>query len=103
MFELNEKQYELKFNTGRVKLIEKALGGESVTHAMLDNDGMMSLTAVTTMFQYGLKEVGADVFVAPKTAGEICEEFMRRDGYVSAVREIQLQMKADMGFLFRQP
>ena len=101
MFDIGEKQYELKFNTGRAKLIEKALGGDSITHAMLGNDGMMSITAVETFFSYGLKEAGADVFVAPKFAEELCEQYMNENGYLDTVQLIQRQVKEDLGFLFR--
>ena len=99
MLEINGKQYELKFNTGRIKLVEKALGGESVTHAMLTNDGMMSLTSIEAMFSYGLKEAGSDTFCKPKEAAELCEAYMQEKGYVAA---LQVQMKEDMGFLFRR-
>ena len=102
MLEINGKQYELKFNTGRIKLVEKALGGESVTHAMLTNDGMMSLTSIEAMFSYGLKEAGSDTFCKPKEAAELCEAYMQEKGYVAAVQALQSQMKEDMGFLFRR-
>jgi hypothetical protein len=74
MFEVSGKEYELKYSTSRVKLIEKQLDGESATHAMLGNDGMMSLTAVEAFYKFGLKEAGADAFVVPAKAVEVCNQ-----------------------------
>lgn len=101
MFTIGEKNYELKFNLARVKNIEKALGGESVTHAMLNNDGMMSVTAVLTMFAYGLIEVGTDAVVLPNIGQALGEQYMAEAGYAAAVRAIQEAVKRDLGFLFR--
>lgn len=101
MFTIGDKQYELKFNVARVKNIEKALGGESITHALLTNDGLMSITAVLTMFAYGLIEVGSDAVVMPKVGQELCEQYMAETSYSAAVRAIQEAVKRDLGFLFR--
>lgn len=101
MFTIEGKEYELKFNIGRARLIEKELGGESLAHAMLGNDGMMTLNSVIACFRYGLKEVGADAFCAPKDAGELCEKYMSEVGYVTAIQEIQKEAKESLGFLFQ--
>ena len=101
MFTVNEKNYELKFNLKRVSNIEKALGGESVAHAMLSNDGMMSVTAILVFFAYGVIEVGSDAVVMPKVGQEIAEAYLSEYGYASAVKEIQEAVKRDLGFLFR--
>lgn len=98
---INGKEYEIKMNLGRARLVEKALDGESVTHALLGNEGMMSLTALTTFWKYGLKEVGADAFVAPAEAITLCETYMEEHGYTAAVNEVQRAVGRDMGFLFR--
>ena len=82
-------------------MIEKALGGESITHAMLTNDAMMSITAVEAFFAYGLKEDGSDVFIMPKFATELCEKYMSENGYTATVKQIQDAVKRDMGFLFQ--
>lgn len=101
MFEVAGKEYELKFSTPRVKLVEKQLDGESATHALLSNDCMMSLTAVEAFYRYGLKEAGADAYVTPNKAVEICNEYMEEHGYTAAVTRIQEAMVRDMGFLFQ--
>ena len=101
MFKINDKDYELRFNLKRVSNIEKALGGESVTHAMLNNDGMMSVTAIMVFFAYGLIEVGTDAVVVPSVGQQLCEQYMSENGYASAVRVIQEAVKRDLGFLFR--
>ena len=46
MFEHNGKNYVLKFNIGRLKMIENASGGKSSMSMMLsDNSGLMSINA----------------------------------------------------------
>ena len=58
MFEHNGKNYVLKFNIGRLKMIENAAGGKSSMSMMLaDNSGLMSITATEAFFSYGLKEM----------------------------------------------
>lgn len=101
MFEVAGKEYELKYSTPRVKLIEKQLDGESATHAMIGNDGMMSLTALEVFYKFGLKEAGSDAYVAPAKAVEICNQYMEEHGYTAAVTRIQEAMVRDMGFLFQ--
>lgn len=94
MFEHNGKNYVLKFNIGRLKMIENAAGGKSSMSMMLaDNSGLMSVTAIEAFFSYGLKEDGADAFTAPNKAKEICDELIEEKGYVAVVRMIQKQYR----------
>lgn len=102
MFTINEKEYELKFNISRCKLIEKSIGKSVVAALALGNDYQMSLADIDAMFRFGLKEAGADVFVMPKQASEICEQYMEENGYTKTVALLIKQMVSDMGFLFRQ-
>lgn len=102
MFEHNGKNYVLKFNIGRLKMIENASGGKySMSMMLSDNSGLMSINATETFFAYGLKEEGADAFTAPNKAREICDEIIETKGYVAVVGLIQKQLQADCPFLFR--
>lgn len=101
MFTINDKNYELKFTLKRASNIEKALGGESIAHAMLSNEGMMSITAIMVFFAYGLIEVGSDAVVAPTVGQQLCEQYMNENGYSAAIKQIQEAVKRDLGFLFR--
>lgn len=102
MFEHAEKQYELKFNIGRLKLIEKAGDGKGVLVQLASGDnGLMSIDALERFFSYGLKEAGADTFLPPKKAAEICDEIIAEEGYAQAVKLVQEQVMKDCPFLFR--
>lgn len=101
MFTYKDKDYELKFNIGRLKLVEKATGESAVGMMNITNNGLMSLTAVEGFFRYGLKEAGADSFVPPNTAADICDAMIEEAGYPAVVQMIQNQLMNDMPFLFR--
>ena len=101
MFTYNEKDYELKFNIKRLEIIEKATGKSSVGMMVADNNGIMGVSSVMAFYSYGLKEAGADTFVAPKVAQEICEARMNEIGYMEVVKELQGAIQHDCPFLFR--
>jgi hypothetical protein len=101
MFTLNDKEYEIKLTLQRVANIEKAIGGEAFNHALLANDGVMSLTVIMAVFAYGVIEVGANATVAPQLGRQICEQYLNENGYVSAVNLIHEAAIRDVGFLFR--
>lgn len=100
MFEFNGKQYELKFNTERVKLIEAALK-KSLMGEWTHTDGMFSLQTIETCFQFTLKEAGADSFVPQGEAVKICNEYMMEKGYAPVALAIQEAMQVNMPFLFQ--
>ena len=102
MFKIGEKDYELKFNIARCKLIEAATGKSVVAALALGNDYQMSLSDIDAMFRFGLKEAGADVFIMPKFASELCEQYMEENGYTKTVALLIREMVSQMGFLFRQ-
>lgn len=102
MFTIGEKDYELHFNIGRCKLIERATGKSVVAMLALDNNYQMSIADADAFFRYGLKEAGADSFVAPKIASDLCERYMEEYGYTKTVALIIRKLAEDMGFLFRQ-
>ena len=65
MFEINGKNYVLKYNLKRVEMIENAVGMPTMAE-MQAHRGMLSLTSLKTYFAYGMKEEGSDVFAKPK-------------------------------------
>ena len=102
MFTFKNKEYELKFNLKRIKLIEQAADNKSaMAQLATDASGMMSLTSIERFFAYGLKEAGADTFINPQKAIEICDEYIEEEGYVAAIKLIQEQVQTDCPFLFR--
>lgn len=100
MFTFKDKQYELKFNTQRIKMVEASTKTPLVGEWM-NNNGMLSLNTVEIIFQLCLKETGADSFVPQKEGLYICDEFMKENGYGQTVLLIQNQLMEDVPFLFR--
>lgn len=100
MFEYNGEQYELKINTGRLKLVEnatkKSLMGEWVT-----NNGMLSLQTGEAIFQVCLKKAGSDFFVNQVEGIHIFNALLEEKGYSVVMMHIQNALEKDMGFLFR--
>lgn len=100
MFEHNGKQYELKFNTQRVKLIE-ATTKSSLMGEWANSNGMFPLQTIETCFQFCLKESGSDSFVPQSDAVKICNEVMIEKGYGPVALMIQEAMQVNMPFLFQ--
>lgn len=100
MFELNEKEYELKFNIERLKLVENFLKLPTVADIVQTN-GALSLSAIEVYFGYCLKEVGSDSFVSRKDGAKIAEDLMKEKGYLAVNNMIIEKMAEDMPFLFQ--
>lgn len=100
MFELNEKEYELKFSIERLKLVENFLKLPTVADIVQTN-GALSLSAIEVYFGYCLKEVGSDSFVSRKDGAKIAEDLMKEKGYLAVNNMIIEKMAEDMPFLFQ--
>ena len=100
MFEYNGKEYELKFNIERIKLVENFLKLPTVADIVKTN-GALSINAIEVYFGYCLKEVGSDAFVSRKEGAEIAEAIMKEMGYLAVNNMIIEKMAEDMPFLFR--
>lgn len=100
MFELNGKEYELKFNIERLKLVENFLKLPTVADIVQTN-GALSLSAIEVYFGYCLKEVGNDSFVSRKDGAKIAEDLMKEKGYLAVNNMIIEKMAEDMPFLFQ--
>lgn len=100
MFEYNGKEYELKFNIERIKLVENFLKLPTVADIVKTN-GALSINAIEVYFGYCLKEVGSDTFVSRKEGAEIAEAAMKEKGYLAVNNMIIEKMAEDMPFLFQ--
>mgnify|MGYP005801120981 FL=1 len=100
MFEINEKNYVLKYNLKRVEMIENAVGMPTMAD-LSSHKGMLGLTALKTYFAYGLKEDGADVFVAPKKGMEMAEALIENEGYMAVNGAVLDALERDCPFFFQ--
>lgn len=100
MFQFDGKEYELKFNIERMKLVENYLKLPTVADIVQTN-GALSLTAIETYFGYCLKEAGSDTFLPRQKGQEIADKLMEREGYLKVNNMLIEKMSEDMPFLFQ--
>lgn len=100
MIEVNGRQYHLKFNIERLKLVENALKRPIIT-VYTEHSGAFSISEMETIFRLCLKEDGADVFCSNKQASDIFKAALdTENGYVTVNNEIARQLNEDCPFLF---
>lgn len=100
MIEANGRQYHLKFNIERLKLVENALKRPIIT-IYTEHSGAFSISEMETIFRICLKEDGADTFCSNKQASEIFRAALETEnGYMSVNDEIARQLNEDCPFLF---
>ena len=100
MFEINGKNYVLKYNLKRVEMVENATGVPMMSD-LYSHRSMMGLTALKTYFAYGLKEEGADTFVAPKKGMEMAEAMIENEGYLAVNGAVLEALERDCPFFFQ--
>ena len=100
MLEINGKQYELKFNLERLKLIEAAKKS-SLMGEYYNTNGMFSIQTCELVFQFATKEAGSDTFVGQVDGSKLCEQALMQRGYATIALEIQNALTKDMPFLFQ--
>ena len=100
MFEYKEKQYELKFNRERVRLVEKAIKG-SLVGEWVNTQGMWSLSTIEVIFQLCVKEAGADSYLGQREGLDLCNDYMAEHGYGTVALMVQESLQDDLPFLFR--
>ena len=100
MFEYKGKQYELKFNLKRIKLVENYSKMPTVADIVMTN-GALSINAIETYFGFCLKEGGSDEFVSRKEGAEIAEALIESEGYLNVNNMLIQKMSEDMPFLFQ--
>lgn len=101
MFEINGKTYVLKYNLKRVELIENTVGMPMMAE-IASHRGMLGITALKSYFAYGLKEEGADSFVAPKIGMKMAESLIESEGYVKMNGAVMEVLQRDCPFFFRE-
>lgn len=100
MFAYNGKEYELKFNMERLKLIESSIK-TSMISVIVSTNGSLPVAEMEACFAYCLKEAGSDTFVPRKEAMKIAQELIEEKGYLGINNLIIEKLAQDMPFLFR--
>lgn len=100
MIEFNGKNYVLKYNIGRIEMIE-ASTGRPVLAEFNQNKGMLSIASLKLYFAYGLKEDGAAAFVPTREATEIAQRLIESEGYAKVCGLVVGAIERDCPFFFQ--
>lgn len=100
MFKVKNKQYEFKFTTDRVALVEATVK-HGIMSELYGSNGMFSLQTVAACFQFAGKEAGKEEYLSQEDGAALMDEALKACGYATIVLEIQEALKADLPFLFR--
>lgn len=99
MFDLDGKQYELKFTEQRIDLVEAVLKSSLIGEFMQSN-GMLRMMTAKVVFQFCLKEVGADTFLTQPSGLDVYNRYMQQVGYMNLLNQISSGLTNDTPFLF---
>lgn len=100
MIEYNNREYHLKFNLGRLKLVEGTLKKPLIT-VYTEHGGAFTIDEMEKIFQLCLKEKEADQFCGNGLAKEIFESCLETEnGYATVNNMIAAQLYEDCPFLF---
>ena len=99
--EINGGEYELKYNLKRIEDLEAALQGKALMGLMMSGSGVLSINDLKIVFAYGLKKVGADAFVAPKTGKEYATMLIETEGYIKLTGLVLSVLQEDCPFFFQ--
>lgn len=99
MIQYEEKEYELKYNLKRLEIIEAATGISTLANVK-QTGGLLGISSLKAYFAHALKEEGADSFVSPKKATEICESLIESEGYETVCGLVLECLQRDCPFFF---
>ena len=101
MIKIDGKEYELKYNLKRIRLIEEDTGKSAIEMLVGRNkSGLMMVSDMAAFFKYGVKEAGADAFLPPKQGEDLFEQYLIEAGWGDVSLAIQNQLQHDVPFMF---
>ena len=100
MIQINNREYELKYNIGRIELIENVTKKPTLA-ALSESGGMLGVSSLKAYFAYGLKEAGSDIFVPIKEGMKLAEELIQAEGYSNVCGLVINILERDCPFFFR--
>ena len=100
MLLVNETNYDLKLNTGKVKQIEPVLG-ISFMAELRKNGGMSSFGFLETSFAVALHDIDEDKPVKGKKATDVLNDALSEHGWAEVNAFVMTCIERDLGFLFQ--
>lgn len=101
MFEINGKEYELKYDFDRVAMIENACGSPMMAD-LVRYKGTLGLTSLANYVSYGLQEKGTGKYVGTKEGLGIAKELIESLGYAAVTGATLQALQCDCPFLFEE-
>ena len=99
MFEVDGKNYELRYNLKRLQALENALG-QSLMDLLIKTSGALKINDMVTVFAHGL--AGEDGIYCPiKKGKEEAEKIMEAEGYQKMLMEVVTTLQDNCPFLFQ--
>ena len=100
MFEIDGKNYVLKYNLERVELIE-SVSKLPMMPELYEHKGVFGIQALKTYLAYGLKDEGADSFVPPRKGLEMAKALIESEGYMTVNGAVLESLQRDCPFFFQ--
>lgn len=100
MYKIDDKQYDFKYTTARLLMIERALNGKSIMGILTSSNGVLSLEQIQVFFAYGL--LGEDgIYIPVKQGMDFALEQMEKTNFAKLNSDIVKALQRDCPFLFR--
>ena len=99
MFTFDDKDFEFKFNIGRIELIEQVTEMPTLSN-INRTGGMLSIKDLKYYFAYALKEANSDFFFPIKKGMEMCERMIEEQGYEVVCGLVLSSLERDCPFFF---
>ena len=100
MLEINGKTYELKYNVGRIRIIEDTLG-ISLMETMVNSKGILSISKLCNFIAFGLKEKGKEGYIDFNEGMKIADELLEKKGYTNLNLMVIEAVQRDCPFFFQ--
>jgi hypothetical protein len=99
MFEIEGKNYTLRYNIRRIELIESATQ-ESMMAELKRTNCLLSLRTLKTYFSYGLQNESGN-YISPKEAESYAEKLIQSEGYAKLDEAVISAIQNDCPFFFQ--
>lgn len=100
MFEHEGIQYRFEYTEGVIEAIETAIG-HSILGSLYNNQGMMPLLDMRTMFTMGLETASDGKRVSPNTAIKVWNDVKAELGYAEILGMLVEAFEHDCPFFFQ--
>lgn len=99
MFEINGKEYELKYDIDRVAMIENVCGSPMMAD-LIRYRGTLGISSLMNYTAYGLQEKGSGRYVNAKTGQDMAKALIQNVGYTAVTGAVLQALERDCPYMF---